>query len=129
MIDKKSIYAAGQIWSYKARLNEENSTLTILKVDSREKLGNIVHVAIQGLRVLNKNAPEGITKIIQHAPFSEEAISRSVIAMLQENVPLPDFAEEYEMWCDAFKKGSAGVYSITVGEAIDVMEKTINSVN
>ena len=37
----KSKYRVGQIWSFKSRSNEPSARLTIVKIESDEKLGNI----------------------------------------------------------------------------------------
>jgi len=37
---------------------------------------------------------------------------------------LPDYEEGYGMWRKAFEAGKAGIYTITVAEAVDVMEAT-----
>ena len=45
---------------------------------------------------------------------------------MKDKVDLPDFEEGYGMWRKAFDAGNAGAYSITVAEAVEVMEKTLN---
>jgi len=39
-----SKFHIGQVWKYKTRPNEEQSTLTILRIESLPKLGVIVHI-------------------------------------------------------------------------------------
>ena len=59
-------------------------------------------------------------------PFSEEAINKSAVKILKDKVDLPDFKEGYQMWRDAFDAGHAGIYTITLAEAVKVMEITLN---
>ena len=118
-------YQVGQIWHYETRPGEEDSTFTVLKVETHPKLGVIVHITVQGIRLKNPQAPNGFSERIGHMPFAEEAIDNSILDMSEEN-PLPDSQEGYEEWRTAFENDNAGIFSITVAEAIDVMEKALN---
>jgi hypothetical protein len=40
---------------------------------------------------------------------------------------LPDFLEGYMQWRDAFDRGKAGVFQISVAEAIDRLENSLNT--
>ncbi|HET8783405.1 MAG TPA: energy transducer TonB [Pyrinomonadaceae bacterium] len=116
-------YKPGQKWSYKARPGEEDSYLIVLKVDKDPKLGNIVHIALRKLKMKNQRLPEGsISENVSHMPFSQEALDKSGLKLLAEKTDLPDFAEGYDMWREAFDAGRGGVYSITVAEAVNVVE-------
>jgi hypothetical protein len=44
----------GQIWTYKTRPAEADSHLTILKRETHPKLGTIVHISVDGLRMKNR---------------------------------------------------------------------------
>jgi hypothetical protein len=46
-------YHVGERWNYRTRRGEEDSLLTVLKVESSPKLGVIVHVSLDGLRIEN----------------------------------------------------------------------------
>jgi hypothetical protein len=59
-------------------------------------------------------------------PFAEEAIEKSEVKLLQERVELPDFKEGYQLWREAFEAGRGGIYTITVAEAVSVMETILN---
>lgn len=50
-------FKAGQIWKYQTRRGEENSTLTILKVERYDTLGVVIHIAVNGVNINNPNAP------------------------------------------------------------------------
>jgi len=119
-------YKAGQRWSYKTRAGEEGSFLIILKVENDPKLGTIVHIALDGLKVKNRRSPDGLIERADHLPFAKGAIDKSVLKLLKENVDLPDFEEGYQMWREAFDANRAGIYTITVAEAVGVMEATLN---
>lgn len=105
-------FAAGQRWAYQTRAGEESSTLTILKVEDLPKLGPIVHIAVDGLKLKTTG---GVQTRIGHMPFSRAALDGSVTRLLAEKVALPDFAEGYSSW----KEAHGGVFTISVAAAID----------
>jgi hypothetical protein len=119
-------YKVGQKWSYKSRTGEENSYLVILKIETDLKLGKIIHIAMRGLKMKNRRSPAGISEDVNHMPFSETAIEKSGLKLLKEKVDLPDFAEGYRLWREAFDAGQAGIYTITIAEAVSVMEANLN---
>ncbi len=110
-----SKFHAGQVWAFTPPTNQPNARLTILRVESDPKLGTIVHIAISGV-----SYGDGQTQI-QHLPFAESAVERSVTTLERESGPVPDFAEGYQMWRQAFDAGKGGVFTITVTEAFDVV--------
>lgn len=117
-------FEAGQNWKYHTRSGEENSKLTILKV---EKVNNetIVHVALSGLKIKNPHSPEGVSETIDHLPFSKEAVIESVTEQSTFENQLPDFMEGYKEWKQAFESGKGGVFTITVKEAVEYVEQTM----
>ena len=122
----ESRYKVGQKWSYKARPNEEKSYFIVVKVENHPKLGNIIHIAVRDLRMKNQRSPDGISDKVNHMPFTEEAINKSAVKILKEKVDLPDYKEGYDIWREAFDAGRAGIYTITLAEAVDVMEASLN---
>jgi hypothetical protein len=124
--DQDEKYVVGQIWEYHTRKGEEKSTLTIVGVEKHKKLGMIVNVYVGGLKIKNPNADNGLSDEIQHLPFSKEAIEKSVTKLIGTAKKLPDYKDGYDEWRKAFDNGKAGIFTITVGESIDVMEKTLN---
>ena len=122
----ESRYKVGQKWSYKTRPNEKDSYLIVVKVENHPKLGNIIHIAVRDLKMKNPRSPDGISDKVNHMPFAEEAINKSAIKILKEKVDLPDYEEGYNMWREAFDAGRAGIYTITLAEAVDVMEASLN---
>jgi hypothetical protein len=110
-----SKFCAGQVWAFKTPTNQPNARLTILRVESGGKLGTIVHVALSGVSYGN-----GQTQI-EHMPFAESAIERSVTTLERESGPVPDFADGYQHWREAFDAGKGGVFTTTVAEAFDAV--------
>jgi len=120
LVDVK--YSPGQVWSYKARASEAASTLTILKVESLPKVGEIIHVRIDGITLRNCSGGPS-PKNLAHAPFSRDAIDRSVTRLLRVESDLPNFEEGYNDW----RNHCGGGYTITVAEVVGIDEKTFNS--
>ena len=120
----ESKYKVGQVWSYKTRPEEKKSTFVVVKVESHPKLGNIVHVALRDLKLKKPNGD--VIGTASHLPFAEEAINKSAGKLLKGRVELPDYEEGYGLWRDAFDVGKAGVYTISIAEAVGVMEETLN---
>jgi hypothetical protein len=124
--NKESHYKIGQVWSYKTRKHEDQSTLTIVKIDSDSKLGNIIHISITGLKMKNPDSENDPIDTIGHMPFTEKAIDKSVIKLIKEDSNLPDYKEGYDEWRIAFDNKQAGIYKISVSEAVEKAEKNLN---
>jgi hypothetical protein len=87
-------------------------------------MGVILHVAVDGLRVSNKLVSGGVTERACHLPFARNAIEKSVVALTGHEVPTDDWRDGYVQWREAFDEGKAGVFTITVAEAVDALERT-----
>jgi hypothetical protein len=124
--DQDEKYKVGQVWKYQTRKGEEKSTLTIVGVEKHKKLGQIINIYVGGLKIKNLNADNGFSDEIQHLPFSKEAIDKSVTKLIGTAKQLPDYKDGYDEWRTAFDNEQAGVFTISVKESIDVMEKTLN---
>lgn len=118
VVDHK--FHSGQVWTYESRPGETNSTLTILRVDSSEKMGVIIHVRVDGLRAHNQRGE--LVSHVEHMPFTRDAMLLSVDHLLKSNQPLPTL-EGLDRW----RADCGGVYNISVRDALDVMEKTLNA--
>jgi hypothetical protein len=120
-------FHAGEVWRYHTRAAEPDSTLTIVRVDEEPASGTIVHVHVDGLRITNPHHPTGFSDTIGHMPFSEAAVAASVTERIGQADALPDFEEGYQTWRSAYDDGHAGVFTIPVAEAVEVMEQAINA--
>ena len=119
-------FAPGQRWAYHTRPQDDGSTLLVLKVESDPRIGTIVSVSVSNLHLKNPQSPDGFSSNVQHMPFALAALEKSVTKLLTIDVPLPQFEESYRTWRDAFDAGHAGIYTISVSEAVQVMEDTLN---
>jgi hypothetical protein len=110
-----SKFHAGQIWAFTPPTNQPNAKLTVLRVEDGGKLGTIVHVAISDVMYGN-----GQTQI-NHMPFAEAAVERSITTLERESGPVPDFLEGYRQWRKAYDAGKGGIFTISVAEAFDAV--------
>jgi hypothetical protein len=124
--EPESKYKVGQQWNYHSRPGEEASYFVVVKIEHDAKLGKIVHIAMQRLKIKNRRSPDGVSENVNHMPFAEEAINKSEPKLLKEKVELPSFEEGYRVWRKAFDEGNAGIYTISLAEAVDVMEAALN---
>ena len=113
-------FKPGQVWTYTTRPNEPSSTLTILQVDHLEKIGIVVHVRLDGLQMHN---PRGeVVNSAGHLPFTRDAMLTSAEHLVRTDKQIPTL-EGYDRW----RHDCGGVYTISVRDAVDVMEKTLNA--
>jgi hypothetical protein len=108
-----SKFHAGQVWAFTPPTNQPNAMLTVLRVENGGKLGTIVHIAISGVTYGN-----GQTQI-EHMPFAEAAVERSVTTLERESGPVPDFEDGYREWRRVFDAGKGGIFTIPVAEAYE----------
>lgn len=113
-------YKPGQVWSYKNRPGENESTVTILRVESTPKLGIIVHVRIDKFNLENCAGNKGDSSM-DHAPFAKAAIEKSVVKLLRTEKDIPDFDEGYKDWLSH----CGGVYRTSVADALTATNKTM----
>jgi len=117
---KDEKYHPGQVWQYRTRPDEQNSRLTILKIESLPELGTIIHVRVDNIRLRNCTGGPEPDKFA-HMPFTKDAFERSVTKLQKHNSKIPDLSG-YERW----RADRGGVYTIDVAEAIKVSEYTFS---
>jgi hypothetical protein len=106
------------VWTYTTRSEDVGSTLTILKVESIDKVGVIIHVRLDGLKM--RRADGHVLDSIQHMPFTRKALASSAVRK-QSSGKIPDYADGYANWSAA----CGGVYTISVKEAVEADQQTL----
>ena len=119
-------FQVGQVWSYRTRPNEQNSQLYVVRIDRDLGSRPIFHIYVDGLKLKNPRIKGGIQTQLAHMPVSQESLDASVVSMVQANASLPDITEGYVIWREAFLDGRAGVFTMTVGEAVQYIENAFN---
>jgi len=115
----------GQEWKYDCRDGEEGSRAVILKIEESKDESMIVHIHVSGLKINNPKSGDDIEEI-SHMPLSIEALGGSLQELMGE-VDIPDYKDGYLSWRREYESGNAGVFSISIGEAVKYMDDTINS--
>lgn len=110
----------GDIWAYKNRPGEDGSTLTILKIENYPKLGKVVHIRVDGFRMINPVTGNELNDM-PHLPFQAKALERSITQRVGETAKIPDFKQGYAAWRAAFDEEKAGVFKISVSKTLDGM--------
>ncbi|ACL04442.1 conserved hypothetical protein [Desulfatibacillum aliphaticivorans] len=119
-------YAEGQIWSYKTRPGEEKSTVLINKIESHDILGHIFHISIREIKLKSAATASGFVTEITHSPVSEETLKKSLTKVVGKGAANSECIEGYYTWKEAFDNGEAGIFTVSVSEIVDLMEKTVN---
>lgn len=119
-------FRAGQVWSYETRSGEEPSRLVVCKVEPNEDLGPIIHIHVEGVAIKSPGSPDGVSRVIGHMPFAEESLRESVVTVEETRTQLPGYEEGYNTWKAAFDEGGAGIFTISVADAVDLMEQALN---
>ena len=116
-------YRVGDVWEYTTRRGEEQSRLTIVKIDESSRLGIIIHVAVDGLTWSTcQGSP--FRQQIPHMPFAKDAIDHSITRRVGSTRSLPNYEDGYQEWKKSFLDGHAGIYKIPVKDAVSVAETT-----
>ncbi|WOO42769.1 hypothetical protein [Rubellicoccus peritrichatus] len=128
-VDQLGDFKKGQVWTYKTRKGEENSRITILRLEESPKVGGIVHIRVSGLKIPNPNEPDGFTEEAGHLPFSLKAATDSVREVESTAEVDQGYINGYEKWRSAFDQGKAGVFTTSVSDGIGFMAGTIQQAN
>ncbi len=121
MTVKAQEFEVGQVWRYQTRTHEKNSTATIAKIDHFNGQ-TIIHLFIESVRVKQSSLPAGYADVIAHLPITAEAFNHSVTELMGTSPELPNIQESYARWLEAYRKGSAGIYTQSIAECLDYME-------
>jgi len=121
-------FAEGQVWTYKTRPNEQDSRITVVRVDADDpEFGNIIHIYVSSLDIPNASAAGGRTTFVNHMPYEEEALKAAVLDLQSNDQPLPEgFEDGYRLWREAFENSEAGVFNIPVSDAIEFVQASIS---
>jgi hypothetical protein len=110
----KHDFKPGQVWTFQLDPSEPAATLTILKVETLEKIGDVVHISVSAVRV-----PGGVTRI-GHLPLSRAAVEKSVVELIRTDSAPTDLGG-YEAW----KSAKGGVFTTSVGDAMSFVRQAI----
>ena len=114
-------YEVGQIWSYKTRPQEPNSTLMILRIDNTSKLGQVIFIGLKEVRVRH---PSGkVIASMSPLPFTKEALDKSVVKLVGKTDELMKSNSGYARWKEAELAGKTRqTYVKPVADIVNLLE-------
>ena len=116
-------FAVGQQWSYRTRPSESESRILIQRLENDPKLGQIVHIRV--LKVRFKTRDRELSEL-RHMPYQGKALRKDILKLEKTGLPVPaDYLEGYQSWRTAFDAGKAGIFTASVAEVIEGMERGI----
>lgn len=96
-------YEVGQVWSYQTRPEEPDSTLMILRIDNTSKLGQVIFVGLQNVRV--KHPSGRAFSSMSPLPFTKEALDKSVVKLVGKADKLMSSDFGYMKWKEVQRAG------------------------
>ena len=108
-------FQVGQVWEWKAPPEFPDAQLKIVRIEEDRRGGVIVHVSLAGVSYGDGNTT------VAHLPFAAAAVEESVTELVRAPQEFPDFQEGYGVWKSAYEAGEAGVFTIPVAEAYEVV--------
>lgn len=123
--DRWPVFVEGQRWRYQTRTGEEDSLITILKIEKGGTEDPVIHIRVEGIKIHMLKTPNGSTNLIEHMPFSETALCNSVTTLVGHSTFVPGFLPAYEEWKEACKARKGGSWTIELKEAINRVEKNV----
>jgi hypothetical protein len=113
-------FEVGQIWSAKGRDKDPDPKLIVLKIERGEAVGDVVFIAIAGVKVCLPSGQCG--DVFTPLAISKRALDRSVKEQIGRSDQLPDFEKGYQFWQDGRAKGAAVTIDVPLAEALDQIE-------
>jgi len=109
-------YQVGQVWTLQSG-EYKGAEVIIANVENHPVQKHVIHIMVPGPL---QNAKGQITSAISHLPFSEEGLRKSDLKLSRKKSPVTDdWREGYELWNAEALEGRAGMFSVSVSEAID----------
>lgn len=124
-----SRFKTGQVWRYKTRSHEPDSSLMIIQVDfDMFEKEPMVSIYVNGLHVSHPIDGQDSTDIM-HLPLTESAMQKSVTELIEETGAISEeMLSAYGDWKRLHEWGKAGVFCMTVAEILTCMSPTQESV-
>ena len=113
-------YEPGQIWKAKGRAKDPDPRVVILKVERGSPAGDVVFIAVDGLKLCLPNGECG--GAFFPLAMSVEALDASVLELIGHTDKLPDVTKGYEFWQEGIKKGIPVTNKVPLSQVLDGIE-------
>ena len=123
--DEKPKFSPGQIWAYKNRPKDIGSLIKIYRIETLkhdEYQMVVYHISMVGVSLGDR----AIERQIGHLPVSKETLDKSVTKLVESEKEFLDITaidEGIAIW----RKDEGGVFTISLAEIADVLERTLQS--
>jgi cyclopropane fatty-acyl-phospholipid synthase-like methyltransferase len=102
--------------------------LLINRIDQHPLGGQIFHVTVDGLRIVQPQQPGGLLTRMAHLPITLPTLQHSGLSLLEMRQPDPEYMTGYEQWKQAFDAGNAGAFGNTLAAIATIIEKQLNGI-
>jgi hypothetical protein len=116
-------YSVGQVWTYKTRAGEKQSTVLINKIENHEKLGRIFHISIDRVKIKNWRVTGGIQTDMPHVPVSEKTLKMSLTKLVDNKAINSEYLKGYNEWKLDFDKEKAGIFTTSIADIVAIVEE------
>jgi len=113
-------YEPGQIWKAKGRPKDPDPKVIILKVERGSPVGDVVFIAVDGLKICLPNGECG--GAFFPLAMSVEALDESVLEPIGRTDKLPDVTGGYEFWKQGVEKGIPVTNKAPLSQVLDGIE-------
>jgi hypothetical protein len=115
-----SVYAPGQVWSFRGPADQARATLTILRIDAPPGLGTVVHVRLDSLDLSETGRTLNGQHEDEHMPFARAALDSSVVRKLVDSGAVSEYRAGYEVW----RRAKGGAFSVAVGSFLTMLSQS-----
>jgi len=110
----------GQEWRFAARPTDPDPRLTIVRFESSAS-GEVVHISVRGVRILNPRVPAGAVSEVPHLPMSRAAVEQRVTELVGRAEPSALFSEGYTEW----QRADGGFFTVPVADCLTLAERAL----
>jgi hypothetical protein len=117
-------YAAGQVWTYKTRNQDQGSLLKIHAIEQLkmgESTQTVYHIGLINARIGKNDTPVSI----EHLPVLKKTLDSSVVKQVRSSAKFEAPDEGISLWREA--KG--GAFDISVRDIVDVVAAAMKKQN
>lgn len=110
-----------QVWKYKTREIEKNSTVQIVKIENVG--GNeVIHLRINDVHFKKDiNTPS----TVHHIPMDKEVFKNSITKLTGYKKVDASYEDGYMQWREAFESGKGGIFTIGISEVMETLDQVM----
>ena len=122
-------FQVGQRWRCDGRTSDEQPTLLINEISTHPLGGQIFHISLQDIKVLNPRTPGVLLTEQTYLPVTLPTLQHSGLQMIDTQPINPAYQESRQQWQAAFDAGNAGAYGNTIAAILALVEKQLHGIS